>query len=508
MAVTSSKTRGAELRSADNSLLSNLALRSREIAELLRLNRDEAGYLDKKLAPELIAMVAKAVDMLKSPATQTDAERFLAADILEEASPVEVLIAILRQSFRVTDDLQRRWLTNYLSRLVELDQTEIARQVLLEAAGSEIPALAQLVDEASLQVATQDDLARLALDPYCSPPVRINAAGKLLQKGDLQGTDAALDLIWYYHDNPDLVDELRKLVRFIRSLERLEYEELVEYVIEPTMYMFEKTSRDQPERQKLLGSVVEQIPAAFLRYFQTNEPASLGENWFNIIFALGRCAFYEVGATELLLDWALEEAAPDHIRAECCVRLAHEKSQRPRDFSDRVEQVQDSISVTFHSTKQQEKANEALRRAVAGRVKRSADATYKDLIDNWHDTGHLDRDLAWDLWMAAGSRPLLIQKIRKSDPSTLEFLGDFLTSSIIEKERPDQRCELLIDYATKGDPRRAQDVYEAIFQSANRLGNKGGVRQKAVDFFVSRANGSGRDRELARQYWQRLARPK
>jgi hypothetical protein len=110
--------------------------------------------------------------------------------------------------------------------------------------------------------------------------------------------------------------------------------------------------------------------------------------------------------------------------------------------------------------------------------------------------------------MARGSRQLLIQKIRKSDPSTLEFLGDFLTSSIIEKERPDQRCELLIDYATKGDPRRAQDVYEAIFQSANRLGNKGSVRQKAVDFFVSRANGSGRDRELARQYWQRLARPK
>src|SRR5574341_190071 len=126
-------------------LLANLASRSRQIADILRLNRDEAGYLDKKLPPELVAMVARAVDALKSPETRVDAERFLGAEILDEALPADVLIAILRQSFRIADDSQRRWLTSQLSHLVELDESGIARQVLLEAAGSEIPAILTLV---------------------------------------------------------------------------------------------------------------------------------------------------------------------------------------------------------------------------------------------------------------------------------------------------------------------------------------------------------------------------
>src|SRR5262249_46813136 len=160
------------------------------------------------------------------------------------------------------------------------------------------------------------------------------------------------------------------------------------------------------ERQKLLGSVVEQLPAAFLRYFKTFEPASLGENWFNIIFALGRAAFYEVGATELLLDWALEEAAPDHIRAECCVRLAHEKSQRRCACAEGFGRVQEGSNLISPPPRQQEKADESLRRALQGRVHRSADAAWKELMESWQQTGDLDRDLAWDLWMAGGSRQL------------------------------------------------------------------------------------------------------
>src|SRR5688572_2977987 len=192
--TASNKVRSA-IGSTDGDQFANLPARSREIADLLRLNRDEAGHLDKKLPAELIAMVAKAIDMLKMPAHQTNAERFLASEILEEADPADVLLAILRQSFRVNDDFQRRWLTNHLSHLIEIDPSGIARALLFEAAGSEVPALAQLVDEVSLQVANQEDLARLALDPYCSPAVRISATGKLLQKADLQGTDALLDLI-------------------------------------------------------------------------------------------------------------------------------------------------------------------------------------------------------------------------------------------------------------------------------------------------------------------------
>ena len=84
MDVTSPKPQTTARKSTDPALFENLAARSREIADILRLNRDEAGHLDKKLRPELVAMIAKAIDALKSPATQTDAERFLAAEILED----------------------------------------------------------------------------------------------------------------------------------------------------------------------------------------------------------------------------------------------------------------------------------------------------------------------------------------------------------------------------------------------------------------------------------------
>src|SRR5574340_336323 len=90
----------------DPALFSNLAARSREIAETLRLNRDEAGQFDRKLPPGLVAMIAQAVDALKDPSTRVDAERFLGAEILEEVSPVDVMIAILRRSEEHTSELQ------------------------------------------------------------------------------------------------------------------------------------------------------------------------------------------------------------------------------------------------------------------------------------------------------------------------------------------------------------------------------------------------------------------
>lgn len=495
------------VNSTESVRFSHLGSRSQHIAETLRLNRDEAGYLDKKLPAELVAMVAQAIDALKSPSTRVDAERFLGAEILDEASPADVLIAILRQSFRVGDDSQSKWLANHLSRLVELDETGIGRQALLEAAGSEIPALSRLVDEVSLQVATDDDLARLALDFYCSPTVRISAAGKLLQRADLQGIEAALDLIWHFHDNPDLVDSLRSLIKYVKALERMDYDQLVEHIIEPTLYTFNKTSREQPERQKLLALLVEQLPAAFLRYFQAMTAASLDDNWFNVVYALGRCAFHEVGATELLLDWASDESTPDHIRAECCIRLAHDNTQRPRDFGERLARLQDSISYTIHSRRMQEKAEEALQRVTNGRVKRSADAAYRELFEDWKASGIVDRELGWNLWMAQGARQLLIQKIRKGDGPALKFLADFLISPVVDKARPDQRCELLLEYAQRASLER-ENIYEALWRSASRLGSKGGLRQKAIDFFVARTNAGSHDMEIARQYWQRLSRPR
>jgi hypothetical protein len=337
--------------------------------------------------------------------------------------------------------------------------------------------------------------------------VRIAAAGKLLQRGDLQGIEAALDLIWHFHDNPDLVDPLRTLVKYARALERADYGQLVEHVVEPVMYTFNKTSKEQPERQKLLALLVEQLPAAFLRFFQDMAVTSLGENWFSIVYALGRCAFHEVGATEMLLDWAVDESAPDHIRAECCIRLSHENAQRPRDFGDRVTQLQDGIRYTIHSRRQQEKALEALERVQNGRVRRSADVAYRECYEDWTSSGDIDREIGWALWMAQGARQLLLQKIRKGDKATLAFLARFLTSPVVEKARPDQRCELLLEYAQRASLER-ESIYEALWRSASRLGAKGGLRQKAIDFFVARTNAGGGDRELARQYWQRLARPR
>ncbi|NDJ52511.1 MAG: hypothetical protein GYB68_05410 [Chloroflexi bacterium] len=494
------------INATETTYLDNLTENSRLLANLLQLNRDEAGQMDRKLPPDLLASIAQSIEALKDPAMRDDAERFLVAEVLDIAPAADVVIAILRQNFRIDDERIAKWLEDQLANLVEKDETGVAREALVEVAGSEVASLAQLVDRVSLKVADESDLGRLAHDIYCSAPVRIRAAVQLMRKQNMEGVDAAMDLIDTYHDTADLREELRGLIQSFGALQDVDHDELEDYVIAPVFYVLERSGKDEPEKQRYFNGIVSELPGPFLRHMQAIDPMRLDpDNWFHIVVALSRCAFHEVGATELMVEWAGNDLAPEGLRTECCVRLSNDRIQRPDDFVQRIKGLIDSVDFTFQSRRRREKALEALDKARRNTgPRKSPEQAFKDTFEDWQRFGEIPREDGWALWSARGSGQFLQEKVRKADQKVLRFFGDYLTSSVVEKARPKQLVKLLLDYSRRSHY-NWERVYELLYIAGSRLSSSEALRQKVVQFYVDKINRGGKEAETARQYWQKLS---
>lgn len=484
----------AALTFDENDYFARLAENTALITETLQLGREEAGVLDKKLAPDLLHIMGKIIDMLPNREYRDEAERELAAQ-----NDPDVAIAILRQAFRIRSGRVNDLLVRKLTDLCQADESGVAREAIREATGSEIQRLSQLADEVFLNVGTEAELQQVAAGLHRTLNVRIRACHLLIERHRCVGAvPIALELFVEGAEQPSAHKLLRRLSGGFGTLETLD--SVQEKVITPLLEYLQRYERESDVRRYLLWTAgelhkpvlahIREIPAWQIQR---------GDMW--LALTLRQCATRSSSATQLMIDWMGNQEVDEFFRLRLSRRIKDKRVNFPQNATNDLKALLDELPYRYED-EMREKINEAISNTMGKDKPRQPKEFYAEILKQYREDGDVE-DLLWKFRHTRGSLNYLHTQIRRMDEEELDLLLQTVYHERF-KGRWAERLNIVLDVYPRLTSTAKRDVLHIIYELARNEPQTSKAWRRAKEFLAQLFDVGDENSELARQYWKKL----
>lgn len=467
------------------------------IAETLRLGRDEAGVLDKKLAPALLDWVGKIIECLHDPERRDEAERELA-----QQNDPDAAIVILRQAFKIRSTPVEDLLARKLTELCQANEAGVAREATREATGSQLQRLSQLADEVFLKVGTKAELQQVAADSRRTLHVRIRACHRLIERHrQVEAVPIALELFAEGRKQPAVRDLLKRLSKAFGALETLEAAVIREHVLAPLLQRLERHERDKEIRWHLLWAIGELHEAvmAVVREIPAGQ-VERGDMW--LALTLRQCAFRSPVATQLMIDWMGNQEVDDRFRLELSRRIKDKRVIFPQGAEDDLKAVLEDVPY-HHEEEMHQNIGQAISNAAGKDERRPPKELYAEIQEQY---GNVDDRLLWDFRHTPGSLDFLHSQVPSMGEEQLELLLQIIYDEGYNGMGA-KRLSIILDAYPRLEFPLTQDALRIIYELARNEPKAKQAWRQAHEFLADLVELGGDHSELARQYWQKLGEP-
>lgn len=466
------------------------------ITETLQLGRDEAGVLDKKLAPDLLHVVGRIIELLHDPEYRAEAERKLAAQNDPDAA-----IATLRQAFRIRSGRVNDLLVRKLTDLCKTDEGGIAREAIREATGSELQRLSQLADEVFLNVGSEAELQQIATDLYRTLNVRIRACHLLIERHRrVEAVPIALELFVEGAGQPAAHELLRRLSRAFGALETLGNTVVQEQVIAPLLEYLQRYERDEPKLYLLwaVGELYEPV----LEYVREIPAWQIRREDMWLALTLRQCAFRSPAATQLMAAWMGNQEVDDFFRLRLSRRIKDKRVKFPQGAQDELEALLDELPYRYEEEMQQN-IEEAISSARGKDKPRRPEELYAEILNHYREDGDVEDSLFWDFRFARDALKYLHRRLKQMDGKELPLLLEIVGHERF-RGRWAKRLYIVLDVYSRLTPEMKRDALHIIYELARNEPQTSKARRQTIEFLAHLVDTGGEDSELARQIWKKL----
>jgi len=465
------------------------------ITETLQLGRDEAGVLDKKLAPDLLRVVGEIIKLLHDPEYKDEAERELAAQ-----SEPDVAIAILRQAFRIRSGRVNDLLVRKITDLCQTDESGVAREAIREATGSELRRLSQLADEVFLNVGTAAELQQVAAGLYRTLNVRIRACHLLIERHRrVEAVPIALELFGESGGQPSAHKLLRRLSGGFGALETLD--SVQEKVVIPLLEYLQRYERDLDIRRYLLWAAGELHKPALAHIREIPAWQIQGRDMW-LALTLRQCAFHSTAATQLMIDWMRNQEIDDRFKLRLSIQIKHDRVRFPQSAANDLKALLDELPYR-HEDEMREYINEAISNEVGKDKSRQPKEFYAEILKQYQEDGDVEDKSLWNFRRTRGSLNYLHSRIRRMDEEELDLLLKIVYHERF-KGRWAERLNIVLDAYPQLTPTAKRDVLCIIYELAQNEPQTSKAWRRAKEFLAQLVDAGDENSELARQYWKKL----
>ena len=467
------------------------------ITEILQLGKDEAGVLDKKINPETLYTIDKVIFELHNQDSRNEAELKL-LKLATENNP-DVAIAILRQSFRIRNNEINELLVRMLTDLCQSAGSDIAREAIREATGSELQRLSQLADEVFLNIGKESELLLVAMDFHRTLNIRIRACLLLIKRHrSVEAVPVAFKLFVEGSDKPSARIPLEQLSRSFGLLETID--DIQEKIIVPLLDYMERYQKEKDIRRyplmvvkKLHKPVLDKIRGKLVLQIQGRDM------W--LALTLRECAMQSIAGTQLMLDWMGNQEIDDHFRLRLSRRIKNKRVMFPQDAKNIIESLVDELP----EDEWKENLNEALSNSAGVSKSRKPKSLYIELLEQYQETGNVENQDLWDFRFIKGSFNYIQDKSSKMDEDELKLLLLIIYDEGY-KGHGNQRIDILIGIYSKFPFDQKREALQIIYNIAKNEPRTSKPWQNANGFLAEIVDGGDDDSELARQYWKKLGK--
>lgn len=470
------------------------------ITEVMQIGRDEAGQLDKKLDPVILSKTGKIIDYLHNPQNEVEAEQELAS-----LTEPDVVIAILRQSFRVRTKRVNDILIRKITDICRIDKTGIAKDAIREATGSELRRLSQLADEIFLNLGDAAELSQISTDPDRTLSVRIRACTVLLERyRDADAVYIALGLFAEEAENPILYESKRRLGKGFGMLKEVNPKVMESRVVQPLLEALQNFKSDLNIRRYILlaiGEVHEPI-LANIREIPSDQIRSDDRLW--LALSLRTCALRNPAATQLMIDWMKEDDIDDRVRLELARRIKDPRIKYYKEAHDDLIDLLDHLPLRY-ADQMSRPIRDAIINTEGNKKNKKPDELFREMIEQLHEEGGIEDDLLWKLRNPSGLDFFLV-RLPHMDGEELKIMYEIITH---ERYNGDwfKRIHLLIDIFPNPKFRELvppDNLLRSIYELARNESKSSKSGQLANKFLLELIDSASESSELARQYWKKL----
>jgi len=464
------------------------------IAETLRLGRDEAGVLDKKLAPELLSGVGKIIELLHDPEYRDEAEQELARQ-----NDPDVAIVILRQAFKIRTDRVKDVLARKLIELCLADETGVAQEAIREATGSQLQRLSQLADEVFLKVGSQAELQQVAADPRRTMAVRIRACHRLIDRHrQVEAVPIALGLWTEGGKQPAVREHLKRLSKAFGALETLEATVIQEHVVAPLLQSLERYQRDGNIRWYLLLAIGE-LHEAVLADVRETPAGQIGRGDMWLALTLQQCAFRSPAATQLMINWMGNQEVDDVFRKRLSIRIKGKHVLFPQGAEDDLKAVLEDVPY-IHEKEMRQNIGQAISNAAGKDERRPPKELYAEILEQY---GNVDDRLLWEFRGTPGSWDFLHSHVPSMGEEQLELLLQIIYHEGYNSMGA-KRLSIILDAYPRLQSTLKEDALRIIYKLARNEPQTNKAWRQAQEFLADLVEAGDDDSELARRYWKKL----
>lgn len=481
----------------EDSYFARLAENAALITETLQLGRDEAGVLDKKLAPDLLHVVGRIIELLHDPEYRDEAERELAAQ-----NDPDMAVAILRQAFRIRSGRVNDLLVRKLTVLCQTDESGTPREAIREATGSALRRLSELADEVFLNVGTEAELQQVAADPHRTLNIRIRACRLLIERDRrVEAVPIALELFAKGAHQPAVHELLRRLSKAFGALGTLESTVVQEQVVLLLLESLQRHERDDQVRRYVLW-VVGELHKPVLAHVRETPAWQIqrGDMW--LALTLRQCAIRSPTATQLMIDWMGNQEVDDFFRLRLSRRIRDKRVKFPRRATDDLRSLLNELPYRYEEEMRQN-IEEAISNAVGKDEPRRPEEIYTEILKQYREDGDVEDKLLWDFRHTRGSLRHLYNRLRRMDEEELELLLQILYHERF-KGIWAERLNIVLDAYSRLKPTMRREALRIIYELARNEPQTSKAWRRANEFLAHRFDAGDEDSELARQYWKKL----
>jgi len=474
-------------------LVENAAL----IAGTLQIGQDEAGVLDKKLSPDLLHVVSRIVELLHDPERREDAERELAAQNDPDAA-----IAILRQAFRIRSGRVNDLLARKLTQLCQCDDSEVVREAIHEATGSELERLSQLADQVFLNIGTEAELQQVATDVHRTLNIRVRACHLLIeQHRRADAVPIALDLYVEGAGQPAAHELLRRLSRTFGALETLDGSVVQEQVVAPLLEQLQRYERNDQVRHYLLWAIRE-LHEPVLEYAREIPTWQIRREDMWLALTLRQCAIQSPAATQLMIYWMGNQEVDDFFRLRLSRRIRDKRVKFPQGADDDLKTLLNELPYR-HEENMRQNIEEVIRNATGKAETPSPKELYAEILKQYREDGDVEDGLLWDFRHTRASLSYVASRLRRMGGEELELLLKIVYHERF-KGHWGERLQIVLDAYPRLTPTMKRDALHIAYELARNEPQTSKDWRRAMEFLAQLVDAGDEDSELARQYWKKL----
>jgi|GEM_PF-4066396 len=480
----------------ENDYFTGLTENATLITETLQLGREEAGVLDKKLAPDLVHVISRVIDLLHNREYRDEAERELAA-----RNDPDTAVAILRQAFRIHSGRVNDLLVRKLTDLCQADGSGVAREAIREATGSEIQRLSQLADQVFLNVGTEAELRQVAAGLHRTLNIRIRACHLLIERHRcVEAVTIALELFVEGAEQPSARELLRRLSRGFGALETLD--SVQGKVVTPLLEYVQRYERvREPDVRQYLLLAAGELHTPVLAHIREIPVWQIqrGDMW--LALTLRQCAFHSSAATQLMIDWMQNQEIDDRFKLRLSIRIKHNRVKFSQSAVNDLEALLDELPYRYED-KMRKYINEAISIAGGKDKPRQPKEFYTEILKQYQEGGNVE-DLLWKFRHTRGSLNYLHSRIKRMDEKELDLLLQIVYHERF-KGRWAERLNIVLDVYPQLASTAKRDVLRIIYELARNEPQTSKAWRRAKEFLAQLFDAGDENSELARQYWKKL----